>query len=160
MKPNPIKPDAMMAILAGLIATPAMTVLMYLLAPVLGVKMDIVAMLGEILGGWKMGMLVHILNGAIIFPLAYVYLLYRLLPGPPLAKGVAFGVALWLASQVIVMPLMGAGLFSSHIGGMKAVAAVLIGHVVYGTFLGSFPTLAHEDVSHSQPELARRSDLS
>jgi hypothetical protein len=140
MKPNPI-----MTVVAGLLATPAMTVLIYVLAPILGVRMDVVAMLGEILGGWKMGMLVHILNGAIIFPLVYTFLLYRFLPGRPAAKGVSFGVLLWLTSQVVVMPLMGAGFFSSQIGGMKATALMLLGHIVYGGFLGLFPTLVQED---------------
>jgi uncharacterized membrane protein YagU involved in acid resistance len=140
MKPNPI-----MTVVAGLLATPAMTVLIYVLAPILGVRMDVVAMLGEILGGWKMGMLVHILNDAIIFPLVYTFLLYRFLPGRPAAKGVSFGVLLWLTSQVVVMPLMGAGFFSSQIGGMKATALMLLGHIVYGGFLGLFPTLVQED---------------
>lgn len=109
MKPNPI-----MTVVAGLLATPAMTVLIYVLAPILGVRMDIVAMLGEILGGWRMGMLVHILNGTIIFPLVYSFLLYRFLLGRSAARGVTFGVLLWLTSQAVVMPLMGAGFFSSR----------------------------------------------
>jgi uncharacterized membrane protein YagU involved in acid resistance len=125
--------------------TPAMTALVYVLAPMMGMKMDIVEMLAETFGGWRMGMLVHILNGALVFPLAFVFLFYRLLPGPPATKGVAFGVVLWLASQLIVMPIMGAGLFSAHVGGMKAVAALLFGNVLYGWLLGLFPMLAQEE---------------
>jgi len=127
--------------------TPAMTALIFVLAPMIGMKMDIVETLAEPFGGWRMGMLVHILNGVIIFPLAFVFLLYRLLPGPPATKGVAFGVLLWLASQLIVMPIMGAGLFSAHVGGIRAVVALLLGHVLYGWLLGLFPMLAQGELS-------------
>ena len=127
--------------------TPAMTALIFVLAPMIGMKIDIVETLAEPFGGWRMGMLVHILNGVIIFPLAFVFLLYRLLPGPPATKGVAFGVLLWLASQLIVMPIMGAGLFSAHVGGIRAVVALLLGHVLYGWLIGLFPMLAQGELS-------------
>jgi hypothetical protein len=44
-----------------------------------------------------MGMLVHVLNGAIIFLLAYVVFLYRFFPGSAYLKGLTFGLMLWLA---------------------------------------------------------------
>ena len=110
----------------------------------LGVNTDIVSLLSETLGGWRTGMLVHILNGAILFPLAFVYLFYRVLPGTTVVKGMLFGVVLWLASELIAMPLMGAGLFSMHIGGAKAAIASLIGHALYGSLLGWFPCMAEE----------------
>jgi uncharacterized membrane protein YagU involved in acid resistance len=149
------KPNPSMAFLGGLIGTPAMTVLMYALALTLGVNTDIAAMLGEALGGWKMGMLVHILNGVVIFPLAFAFLFYRFLPGPPVAKGIAFGGLLWLTSQLVVMPMMGAGLFSAHIGGLKAVAASLVGHMVYGWLLGVFPSLAQEGLAAKPKPVSR-----
>jgi uncharacterized membrane protein YagU involved in acid resistance len=139
------RPNLSVVFVGGLLGTPAMTVLMYVLAPVFGVNMDIVSMLGEMLGGWRMGMLVHILNGAVIFPVVFVFLLYRMLPGSPITKGMIFGALLWLTSEVLVMPLMGAGFFSTHIGGLKAAGASLLGHLVYGWALGLFPTLAQED---------------
>jgi uncharacterized membrane protein YagU involved in acid resistance len=143
MKP---RPNLSVVFVGGLLGTPAMTALMYVLAPVFGMNTDIVTMLGEMLGGWSMGMLVHILNGAVIFPVVFVFLLYRFLPGSPIAKGITFGVLLWLTSQLVVMPIMGAGFFSTHIGGLRSAAASLLGHVVYGWFLGLFPTLAQEDL--------------
>lgn len=143
MKP---RPNLSVVFVGGLLGTPAMTALMYVLAPVFGVNMNIVTMLGEMLGGWRMGMLVHILNGAVIFPVVFAFLLYRFLPGSPLAKGITFGVLLWLTSQLVVMPVMGAGFFSAHIGGLKAAVASILGHVVYGGLLGLFPTLAQEDL--------------
>jgi uncharacterized membrane protein YagU involved in acid resistance len=129
-------PNVGVMVVGGLLATPIMTVVMYMLAPILGINTDIVAMLSEALGGWKAGMLVHILNGAVIFPTIFALLLYRLLPGPPIVKGSEFGFALWLTSQAVVMPVMGAGFFSSHIGGLKAIIASLFGHLVYGSLLG------------------------
>jgi uncharacterized membrane protein YagU involved in acid resistance len=143
MKP---RPNLSVVFVGGLLGTPAMTALMYVLAPVFGVNMDIITMLGEMLGGWRMGMLLHILNGAIIFPLVFVFLLYRFLPGSPIAKGTTFGILLWLTSESVVMPIMGAGFFSAHTGGLKAAVASLLGHVVYGWSLGLFPTLAQEDL--------------
>jgi hypothetical protein len=138
-----MKANFSMVFLGGLIGTPAMSAALFMAAPLVGIKVDFVAMLAEMLG-WRMGMLVHILNGVVIFPAVFAFLLYRFLPGSPVAKGMAFGSALWLISQVMVMPIMGAGLFSSHAGGIGAVAASLVGHVVYGGFLGLFPMLAHE----------------
>jgi len=135
MKPKS-KPNLSVVLVGGLLATPAMTVLMYMLAPVFGINTDIVAMLGEVLGGWKMGMLIHILNGAVIFPAIFAFLFYRFLPGPPIVEGIGFGLVLWLTSQAIVMPIMGAGFFSARIGGLKAVIASLLGHAVYGGLLG------------------------
>jgi uncharacterized membrane protein YagU involved in acid resistance len=143
MKP---RPNLSVVFVGGLLGTPAMTALMYVFAPVLGVNTDIVTMLGEMLGGWRMGMLVHILNGAVIFPVAFVLLLYRFLPGSPITKGIAFGILLWLLSQLAVMPIMGAGFFSAHIGGLRAAAASLLGHMVYGWSLGLFPMLTQEDL--------------
>jgi len=143
MKP---RPNLSVVFVGGLMGTPAMTALMYVLAPFFGVNTDIVTMLGEVLGGWRMGMLVHILNGAVIFPVVFVFLLYRFLPGSPFSKGITFGVLLWLTSQLVVMPIMGVGFFSAHIGGLRAAAASLLGHVVYGWSLGLFPTLAQEDL--------------
>ena len=140
-----------MALVGGLMGTPAMTALIFVLAPMTGMNMDIVEMLAETFGGWRMGMLVHILNGAIIFPLVFVFLFYRLIPGPPATKGVAFGVVLWLASQLIVMPIMGAGLFSAHVGGIRAVVALLFGNVLYGWLVGLFPMLARGELSLANP---------
>jgi len=151
------RPSTSLAIAGGLIGTPAMTGLTYvMLAPIMGARMDTVEMLAETFGGWRMGMLAHILNGAIVLPLAFVFLFYRLLPGPPATKGVSFGVVLWLVSQMIVMPIMGAGLFSAHVGGMRVVVALLVGHVLYGWLLGLFPVLAQESLSPGKTEPASR----
>ncbi len=45
-------------------------------------------------------------------------------------------VFVWLLAQVVVMPMMGAGFFSSQSGGMMAVMGSLMSHLVYGATLG------------------------
>ena len=133
MRPNLVK-----TVLGGFVGTIVMTLMMYFVAPMmLGKPMDVAAMLGGMLGGsWMMGMVVHLINGAVIFPLIYVYLLYRVLPGFPWLKGLIWGLTLWFLSQVLVTPMVGGWIFSAKAGGLMAVMASLIAHVIYGVLLG------------------------
>ena len=125
------------AVLGGLAGTLAMTAMMYLVAPMMGLHMDIAAMLGSMLGGsWVAGMMMHIVNGAVIFPAIYALALYDRLSGSPAMRGTVWGVALWLVAQVMVVPMMGGGLFSSAMGGMMAAVGSLVGHLLYGSLLG------------------------
>jgi len=130
--------DVRKALLGGAVGTAVMTLMMYGVAPMmLGKPMDVAGMLAAFLGSsWTMGFLMHGLNGIVIFPLVYVYALHAVLPGPPWTKGTLWGVTLWFVSQVLVMPMMGAGSFSAHAGGLMAVMASLIAHVIYGALLG------------------------
>jgi len=113
--------------------------MMYYVSPMMtGHSMDIAGMLGSKMGNnWDLGMMVHFVNGTIIFPLIFVFFLYRVLPGSPWLKGTLLGIGLWLIAQVVVMPMMGGGLFSANMGGMKAVIGSLLGHIVYGATLGA-----------------------
>lgn len=130
-------PNIGRTLLGGFAGTLAMTMMMYVAAPMMGLNMDIAAMLGGMLGiGWAGGMLMHFVNGVVIFPATYAFVLYPRLPGGPMLKGTAWGVALWLIAQVAVMPMMGGGLFSSAMGGMMAAAGSLVGHAIYGAVLG------------------------
>jgi hypothetical protein len=133
-----MKPNLMKAILGGLAGTVMMTMMMRFVAPLmLGHPMDIAGMLAAMMGGaWAMGMAAHLLNGIVIFPLVYAFFIFRYLPGPPVLRGVLWGAVLWVAAEAIVMPMAGAGFFSSEIGGAKAVFAALMGHLVYGALLG------------------------
>ncbi len=70
-------------------------------------------MLGD---SWALGMMAHAVNGVLIFPLIYVLVLYRFLPGAPWLKGATWGITLWLLAQAIVTPMMGGGFFSSQSG--------------------------------------------
>ena len=128
-------PSISRSILGGFVGTVAITMMMYLVAPMmLGHPMDIAKMLGSMLGdNWWAGMVMHFALGALAFPLIYAFLLYGVLPGSPAVKGITWGVVLWLLAQVVVMPMMGAGFFS---GSVMAAMGSLIGHIAYGWLLG------------------------
>ena len=128
-------PSISRSILGGFVGTVAITMMMYLVAPMmLGHPMDIAKMLGSMLGdNWWAGIVMHFANGTVIFPLIYAFLLHGVLPGSSAVKGITWGVALWLLAQVVVMPMMGAGFFS---GSVMAAMGSLIGHVAYGWLLG------------------------
>jgi hypothetical protein len=134
MKPNPIK-----AILGGVVGTVVLTMMTLKVAPmILGRPMDIPAMIAGMMGGpLALGWAAHILLGVAVFPLTYVFIVFRLLPGVPALRGALWGVALWVAVEVTVMPMAGNGFFSSTNGGPKAVLVALMGHVVYGALLGT-----------------------
>jgi hypothetical protein len=133
-----MKPNIGRAIGGGFAGTIVLTMLMYIAAPMMGIpKMDIAAMLGSMLGGWTMGMVMHIVNGVVLFPLIYALVLFSKLRGTPATKGILWGVALWLVSGLMVMPMMGAGFFGTANGGMTAAAASLLGHIAYGALLGA-----------------------
>jgi hypothetical protein len=132
-----VKPKISNAILGGFAGTAVMTLMLYMVAPMMGVRMDIAGSLGKMLGGsWTLGLVMHFINGSIIFPLIYALMLYRVLPDGPIGKGIAWGVALWLIAQLMVIPMMGGGLFSSKMGGMMAAGGSLVNHVLYGGVLG------------------------
>jgi uncharacterized membrane protein YagU involved in acid resistance len=128
---------------------------MYLGGPMMGLpRMDIAAMLGGMLGGWGMGMAMHFLNGTVIFPLIYAYLLFAKLPGSSQLKGILWGLILWVLAQIVVMPMMGAGLFGLSMGGgMMPAFGSLMGHIVYGVLLGWIAGHAHAE-RHQRPAAA------
>jgi uncharacterized membrane protein YagU involved in acid resistance len=134
-----MRPNLGRLILAGFLGTVAITAVMYFVAPLLiGEPMDIAAILGRTLGTtWTVGMLLHFVNGTIIFPLIYSFILWNFLPGTPTAKGTTWGVILWFLAQTIVMPFVGGGFFSANAGGIMAVVGSLVGHLIYGAILGS-----------------------
>ena len=127
------------AVLGGLAGTVVMTLMMMYFAPMMtGMPMDIAAMLSGMLGGsYMLGMLAHIMMGVIVFPLVYYFIAQNLLPGSAVTRGLIFGVGLWIAAVLVVMPMAGAGFLMANIGGMMAVIASLMGHLVYGGLLGA-----------------------
>ena len=143
-------PNLSRAVLGGFVGTLGMTAMMYFVAPMMGLHMDIAAMLGSMLGGnWAAGMAMHFVNGSLIFPAIYVYALYGRLRGSPVTKGTTLGIALWLLAQVIVIPMMGGDLFSSGLGGMMAAMGSLVGHMVYGSLLGALAGAPESRVAHA-----------
>jgi hypothetical protein len=142
-----MKPNLTKAIVGGVAGTVVMSLMMRFVAPMmLGHPMDIAGMLANMMGGvWAVGMAAHLMNGVVIFPLVYAFIVFRYLPGPPLLRGVIWGAVLWAVAETMVMPMAGAGFFSSEIGGAKAVMAALMGHLVYGALLGYIAGPAAQD---------------
>jgi uncharacterized membrane protein YagU involved in acid resistance len=136
--------------LGGFVGTLVMTAMMYVVAPLMGLRMDVAAMLSTMLGGsWSAGMMMHFVNGSLIFPAIYVYALNAHLPGSPVIRGTIWGLVLWFVAQTVVMPMMGGGLFSSAMGGMMAAMGSLIGHILYGSLLGIVASAPEPRVAHA-----------
>jgi uncharacterized membrane protein YagU involved in acid resistance len=121
----------------GLIATAVMTMLM-LVAPLMGMpEMPIGNMLAGFMGipvwlGWVM----HFVIG-IILAGAYVFIWKERITGSAVVKGLLFSLIPFLLAQIIVMPMMGAGLFCTNTPApLLMVMGSLIGHLVYGAVLG------------------------
>lgn len=134
------------AIAGGIAGTLLMTI-MTMVAPMMGMpKMDIAAMLGSMLGGpppevgnsaWLVGFIMHLMIGIAILAIGYALVNDYLPTSSSLAKGLFYGGIVWLMAQLIVMPMMGAGLFSSHLPqSMMMAAGSLMGHLIYGASLG------------------------
>lgn len=136
-----MKPNIGKAIGGGAAGTIVMTMMMYFVSPMMGVKMDVAAMLGGMMGAaepynmfWMMGMGAHILNGVVIFPLIYVFALFGILPGDPWLKGLIWGLVLWLISQTGMAMMMDMPMFSG--GNMMPLMASFMSHAIYGGLLG------------------------
>jgi uncharacterized membrane protein YagU involved in acid resistance len=133
-----VTPNIGKAIAGGLVGTILLTLMMKFVAPMMtGVTMDVPEKLGAMIGmGPIAGLIMHLLNGSVIFGLIYAFVFFRFLPGAPWLKGLLSGVIFWLGLEIVGMPMMGGGLFSSRMGGVKIVVAALIAHLVYGATLG------------------------
>ena len=133
-----MKPNIGKAILGGFVGTVLLTLMTQFVAPMMtGRKMDMAEKLGGMTGmGTAAGMVMHFLVGSVVFALVYALVLFRLLPGTPWQKGLLSGVIFWLGLEILMMPMIGGGFFSSQIGGMKVVVAAFIAHLVYGAALG------------------------
>ena len=128
-----MKIDIKKGVVAGLLGTVAITVVATLGAPMMGLpKMDIPGMLASQMGGSvTLGWVAHFMIGTI---LAFGYALFQAkLPGPAIVRGALYGIAPWLMAQIVVMPMMGMGLFS---GAFPPAFGSLIGHLVYGAVVG------------------------
>jgi hypothetical protein len=114
-------------IVGGLVATAVMTVLM-LMAPAMGLPpMNIGAMLGSVMGGsLLLGWMAHFMIGTVL-AIIYGTLFVTRLPGPGFVRGALYGFVPWIVAQLVVMPMMGAGLFGGSFG---AGFGSLMGHLV------------------------------
>jgi len=129
--------DVLRAVLAGVVGTAVMTV-MTLMASAMGLPMDIPGMLsGFMQVPLFVGWLAHFMIG-VVFALVYAFGLASQLPGGPVVKGALFGLIPFLLAQIMVMPMMGMGLFTSNApNALLLVMGSLMGHLVYGGVVGA-----------------------
>lgn len=133
-----MRPDFGRAVLGGFLGTIVLTLMMKFVAPMMGVHMDIAQNLANMMHApWAAGMAAHFMNGTLIFPAIFAFLLYRILPGPPVVKGRIWGSILWFMLEIAVMPMLGKGVFGSAGPGMKSAVAALVAHLLYGGILGA-----------------------
>lgn len=132
------KPNLTKALLAGVVGTVAMTMLTFI-GPMMGMpEMDIPKMLAGFMGvpivaGW----LAHFMVGT-GFAVVYAYVLESRIPGSSFVKGALYGLIPWFLAQVMVNPMMGAGVFALNTPApMLMVVGSLMGHLVYGGVLGA-----------------------
>lgn len=122
------------AVVGGLAGTVVMTVVGVFLAPMMGMpKMNPADMLAGAMGGNAMlGWAAHLMIGTV---LALIYAAVAgSLPGAPWLRGALFAIAPWLLAQLVVMPMMGMGMFS---GSALVAGESLLGHLLYGATLGA-----------------------
>lgn len=122
-------------LVAGVVGTAAITMLM-LGAPRMGMpKMPIGDMLGSFLHiGSAAGWVMHVVIG-LVLALIYAGWFAIRLPGGPVLRGATYGFGVFLLAQLVVTPMMGAGVFSG--GNMPMIAGSLMGHLVYGALVGA-----------------------
>jgi hypothetical protein len=143
------KVNAPRIVLAGFAGTLVMTVLM-LVAPLMGMPpMNIGELLGSVMGGsLALGWVAHFMIGGVLAVIYAVAFAGRL-PGPPVVRGATYALLPWLMAQLVVMPMMGMGLFS---GSALAAGGSLMGHLVYGAVVGllygTAVESAHNDHHH------------
>lgn len=125
------------AVGAGVVGTIAMTALT-VIAGMMGLRMDIPAMLSGFLGApLIVGWLAHFAIG-IVLALGYALFFAERLPGSPAIRGALYGLVPFLMAQILVMPMMGMGFFTLKApnAGMLVLGS-LMGHLVYGAVVGA-----------------------
>jgi len=131
-----IKENWVRALIGGFVGTVVFTLMGKFLAPqVIGQPMDVGVLLAPIFGGSDAaGAIAHFVNGTVLFPIAYLALGIRYLPGPGWLRGAIFLIPLYLAAMVVIMPILGHGLFFDS--PPKAMVA-LMAHIVFGLCMGA-----------------------
>lgn len=124
------------AMAGGLLGTLLQTVMVYGVAPMMaGHSVNVEALLEH---SQTPEMLAHLLSGAVIFPLGYMYVLLssQFLSGPPVLQGMLWAGLIWFVAEVFIAPMLGAEVFSEALGGLSAALRALLGYLVYGATLG------------------------
>lgn len=125
-------------IVAGLVATIVLSVLMIMKGKMgLMTDVNVIAMLASKMGGNSvMAWVAHFMIGMIGYGIAYVVIFSKLPFSSVLLRGVALGMAGWIAMMIAIMPMMNAGLFGLNLAsGMMVPVATLMLHVIFGAVL-------------------------
>ncbi|HEY3116933.1 MAG TPA: DUF6789 family protein [Chloroflexota bacterium] len=85
--------------------------------------------------GTQLGLALHLVNG-IVLAFIYALIVQPFLPGPALAKGALYGVALWLIMMLGVLPALGDGFFGWRSDRSAAPSGLAL-HLLYGLILGA-----------------------
>jgi len=102
---------------------------------VIGQPMDVAALLAPALGGsHTAGVIAHFVAGTVVFPIAYLILGIRNLPGPAWLRGAIFMIPVYLVAMAVMMPILGQGFF---FGSLPKAMVALVGHVVFGLVMGA-----------------------
>ena len=124
--------------LGGLAGTVAITLMKVFVDPLItGHTIDVNDILGTTFGNSHEvgGMVFHVFNRVILFPLSFAFLSVRL-PGPTIVKGLAWGAILWVMAEELIMSILGSGFFGDTSGGLWVALSSLSGYLVYGALQG------------------------
>ena len=125
--------------IAGLVATLVLSALMVMKAkmgilPELDLPKMIAGMMSkpdEPMLGWA----IHFMIGVVLYGVAIALLGGRLPSDGSIGRGVLIAVAGWLVMMVMLMPMVGAGMFGMKMG-MMAPVMTLVLHLIFGAVLG------------------------
>ena len=125
------------AVIAGIAGAAAFTVVL-LMGPLMGMpKMDMGEMLGTmnpmIKMPYVMGWVLHFML-AIILTGIYGAFFIKILPSTSWKRGLIWSLIPYVATQLMVMPMIGMGVFSG--GDMKMIVGSLLTHLAYGAVAG------------------------
>ena len=122
-------------VIAGLVATIVLSTMMIVKGK-MGVmpELNIISMLAGMMGasaivGWLMHFMVGLGYGVAFSQIN------GLLPGNYIVKGIIIGILGWFVMMLMLMPMMGAGIFAMNMG-MMAPVMTLVLHIIFGAVLG------------------------
>ena len=124
-------------VVAGIAGTLAFTVIM-LLAPAVGLpKGDMGKMLGDMNPIMKLpywiGWLMHIIIGTVLTGI-YAAFFLKILPSTGWKRGMVWSLIPFMVAQLMLMPMMGAGVFAG--GNVGMIVGSLLNHLAYGAVAG------------------------
>lgn len=91
----------------------------------------------------------HVLNGAVIFPAIYRYVVDERRPRSPAMRGLAWGIVRWLVAQLVVMLMLG-GYLQQGCRRDDDRLESSISHAMHGATLGIVASLPETRLAHAR----------